>query len=308
MPGTLSVFQNTTMPVTKVEMSLDEIIKENKKKEQKEKTDGKRGPAGNKRGAIRRRPGGVAKKQGTSPQKKGVRGRGPVRAQQGGSRQLASKFRSTQKPAATQATKQLVQKLVKKALRTSLVARAQPVVRNVIRRGGARIPRKITALNRLSAKSRVIARRQPIAAPVIRGRGQVRYQRNPPAIIRRRTIIRPVQVVEQPVRRFNRKPARQQFVQQNSIRSQLMALRQQQQGRQRVVYVQQPPQPRQQVVYVQQQPRRRQQQQRVFVQRRTQQQPQFFRNQQQPRRNNRFRGNNNNSDPFFTPPNYLQRV
>lgn len=68
------------------------------------------------------------------PFQKGVRGRGPVRAQQGGSRQLARNFKSTQKPAATVATKKLVQKLVKKALRTNLVARTQPVVRNVIRR------------------------------------------------------------------------------------------------------------------------------------------------------------------------------
>lgn len=294
------------MPVNKVEMSLDEIIKENKKKEQKEKVEGrgKRGQAPQKSGAIRRRSGGVAKKQGASPPKKNVRGRGPVRAQQGGSRPLVSRLKSTQKTAATQATKKLVQKLVKKALRTNLV-RTQPVVRNVVRRGGVRVPRKVAVLNRVNARSRVIARRQPITAPAVRGRGQVRFQQNPPAIIRRRTIIRPMQVVEQPVRRFNRRPARQ-FVDpaQNSIRSQLMALRQQQApSRQRVVYVQQP-QPRQQVVYVQQQPRRRQQQ--VVVQRSRPQQSQFFRQPKQQRRNNR--NSNNNNDVFYEPRNFLQRI
>jgi hypothetical protein len=295
------------MPINKVEMSLDDIIKVNKKKEQAGKGNNRNKPA-NKNTNARRRTGGIAKKPSQNQPKKTAVTRRNTRTRAVG-RPLNRKSGPPQKIPAVSATKKLVNKLVKKALAQTTVGRRQPLARNVIRRGGARLPRRSGVLNRISNKSRIIRRMPTLpavspVAPIARGRGQIRFPAVQANVVRRvggarRTFARRIPQQQQ---QFVRRAVN--VIPQNSIRGQISALRRQQQPVQQRVVFAPPPRRQQQVVYVQAPPRKQ-----FVVQQPRRQQQQGFRQQQRNNfRRNNARNNNNNNGAFFDPPNFLQRV
>ena len=312
------------MSVNKVEMSLDDIIKANKGKA---KT--------NKRGGVSQKATGSQKtpKRVVNPanriskfQQKGA----DKRVQN--FKKNANNTRGRLQNLNTVATQKLVQKLVKKALaqsNVSRIVRGKPIGKPAIRRRGAvRYVKQPVVLSRVSPRSRVISRNQRfpngrsvvrlasnqqflptvsrvkyVAAvrPIIKRQQQQRitYVRQPkrkqvqivtrqqirrPAFIQKQ---RPIIVQQQSPVGFRRNGAGGSRVG-TSVRDQIAALRQQQQ----VVYVQRP---KPQVTYVQRevQPRRQSRGRNARFQ--------GQRKPQQQRRPNR------NNDPFYEPPNYLQR-
>jgi len=284
---------------TKVELSLDEIIKNNKKEQKGGNRNVRRG-AGNARAGVRRKGQGVLKRRPVGAQKnRAVLKRSNVN--KNGNQASASTINKV-------ATQRLVSKLVKKALKQVTVARAPKIgaVRNVIRgrRGGIRNrgQQRNNALNRVSQRSRVIGRRSRILdrAPVISlsnrprgGRGNRRGGNRNAQVVLARSEPNPIRAQLNFLRRQQQRSQRQQVVQAPVIRQQQQQRRSfpvQRRQATRVIYVQEqrPPPVRrqqQQIVYVQQQPRR-----------------QFSRGGRRPQ------GRNNANNPFYEPPNFLQRV
>lgn len=284
------------MPINKVEMSLDDIIKANKNENKGKNAKGKFGGKANKslQGTKRRQ---ISKQSPKNRGPKGKIGKGPIRGGKGGVIN-ANK--------ATAVTKQLVQKLVKKALAQSNIGRNRTIgmatnsQRGKIR--GGRIVKKTVVLNRLkiSPRSRVIARRRvvpqkivnvrrrpiqyqqtyTVQQPVVRRVNFVKNNARRPVIVRQqpRTII--VQERQQNYRRGNFSNGRGRSIRQH--------INQMRQG-----YAMTAPRQQQQVRVIRQT---------TFVQPRPQ------RNRQQ-RNNFGNRGQRKvQYDPMYEPPNFLQRI
>jgi len=278
------------MASSKVEMSLDDIIKANKGKQRKGGIAGK--TRGIKKGAEKRKSlKGVAKRKPTG-QKNNTQAR---RLKAG-----PAKGKKKSVPVLNSATKKLVNKLVKKAI--SQTQKKQQVIRNVVVPIGRRsvgAVKKTIVLKGVSNRSRVIGRRQrvsilPPTVNLVQSRTPVVYKTSPaivqiPARRARGRNYRPVIVQQSPQPQIYRQvqPRRGGA----SIRDQVRAMRQQE-----VVYVQpksyRPRQPPRQV-YVQEQFNRGQRA--------------YGRVQQRPRQN-RSRRVFNKGEPFVDPPNFLQRV
>ncbi|KAI1724423.1 hypothetical protein Ddc_05659 [Ditylenchus destructor] len=288
------------MSINKVEMSLDDIIKANKgvnKSNGKGKTGGKANTSlqGTKRRQISKQ----------SLKNRSPKGRAPVNRGRGG-------LTNTNK-AATTVTKQLVQKLVKKALAQTNIGRNRTVgLQRSAQRGnirGGRIVKKTVVLNRMkiNPRSKVIARRRVVPQKVVTVRRQrpIQYRETfavQQPVVRRVNYVpnntrRPVIVRQQP-RTVIVQPRQPNYRRGNnvgnggrtSIREHINQMRQ---GYVMTTRVQ-----------------RRQPQQQVRVIRETQfvpSRPQ--RNRQQ--RNNNF-GNRGQRkaeyNPMFEPPNFLQRI
>lgn len=300
------------MSKSNVEMSLDDIIKANKSKD-KGTVKKNRGSNLSSKGVVKR-----GRKGPKQPQNNGVRkANGPKAV---GKRVL----NKSNKAVSTVATKKLVQKLVKKALAQTNVARVGPVRNVALARRNVQRPKfrgaravKKTVVLKMNPRSRVISRRpranvQEIIAT--RGRGPVRFNQNVvvSAVPRRRinyvpnVVTRPVMVRAVP-KRVVQQRAQPVYQMVNvagnrpSIRDHISRLR-----TSRPVNVIQVPQ----VVYRRQQRPQQQQQRRQNFQ---PQRPRFI-NQQRPavrqqRQQNNFSGNRQfKNDPFFEPPNFLQRI
>lgn len=310
------------MASSKLEMSLDDIIKQTKKTERTQKKVG---------GSVRKSPSkktsiGLARKNkrigrqrvnvaGKNKQMKNIK---PVVNQRKNVRAgLANKRRNgvvvKNKPLTTAATMNLVKKLVKKALtQTNTIRPIRGGIRGKFnnRNGNPRILGR-SPLNRINQRSRVIGNRQrilaPIPMPAVRGRGNrimVPVMETIPAVRRIRYV--PQRVANNnfggmmgQVVRNNRAPRRipqQQQQRFSTIREQINALRQ---GSART-------QNRQQFLMVQQQPRFRPVQQQQF---RRRQQPQQRQQQQFVRQRKQTQGQQvGGASAFYDPPNYLQRI
>jgi len=273
------------MASSKVEMSLDDIIKANKGKQRKGVAA--KGQAIKKKGAVKRKSlKGVIKRK-TTGQKNNAQAR---RLKTGSSKATKNS------PVVNSATKKLVNKLVKKALSRS--QKKQQVIRNVVvpigRRSGGGV-KKTIVLKGISNRSRVIGRRQRVVLPptvnLVQSRTPIIYKtsRAVVQIPTRRSNYRPIILQQSPQPRSYRQvqPRRGGA----SIRDQVRAMRQQE-----VVYAQ--PQP-----YRPRQPRRQ-----VYIQEPSYRgQRGYGRFQQRPRQNQGRRVFNKN-DPIIDPPNFLQRV
>jgi len=289
-----------------VEMSLDEIIKANKSKDKAVK---KVASKGNKSGVR-------GKRVANQPQKNRLQRAKPANA----SGKLGAK-KVNSKPGKTTAiaTKRLVQKLVKKAL-------AQTNVRTPVRRTlqqrpkfrGGRVVKKTVVVNRLklNPRSRVISRRPRINTQkvfAVRGRGQIRYNPNLdngqqivrrvnylPSIVTKPVLVRTIpRNVVQTVRRQRQVPVYQTtnvVRNSSSVRDHILRLRTGGVARRQVP---------QQVVYVQQQRPLRQQQRKQNFQR---QRGNFQQQRPRQQRQNNFARQQFKTEPFFEPPNFLQRV
>uniref|UniRef100_A0A915DAA6 Uncharacterized protein n=1 Tax=Ditylenchus dipsaci TaxID=166011 RepID=A0A915DAA6_9BILA len=314
------------MSSNKVEMSLDDIIKENKSK-------GKGAMKGNRRvikatNGILGRGKKIAKPAQKDRLQKGKASNTPRTAQRA-QRPVKRVVRTPNQTPAV-ATKRLVQKLVKKALARSNL-QTQAVSRRVGPqrpkfRGSGRVIRKTVVVNRLklNPRSRVISRRargnaviQKVVA--VRGRGQARFAPNvgnaalmrrvnyAPVVAARPVMVQavprmvPRMVIQQP-RRQRRLPVVFQasnIIQgRPSVRDHISQLRT---GGRR--------QPAPEIVYV----TRPQGQQRGPRQQEFRQQVSNFQPQQrrQLQRRNNFsnqRPQQFKTDPFFEPPNFLQRL
>jgi len=293
---------------SKVDLSLDEIIKNNKKGPNVGKRNVRRG-VGN--AVLRKKGQGVLKRKSTGTPKRTVLKRGNKSI---GKKNNQAGPSTVNNPA----TRRLVNNLVKKALKQVTTARGPKVgaVRNVIRgrrgavrnRGGQ--ARNNASLNRVSQRSRVIGR-----SPRMVNRAPITVLANRSGRANRSAVM------------TRREP--------NPIQAQLNFLRRQQQQTQRPQLARVPvirQQPRRQipvqrrqvprVIYVQpqrSQPVRRQPQQIIVVQQQPRRQfsrggqysrggggGQFSRGGQFPRGGRRPQRQNN--DPFFDPPNFLQRI
>jgi len=286
-------------------MSLDDIIKANKTK----------GKAGNKAaGKSNKSSNGLrGKRIAKQPQKNRLQRTKPANASgKLGARKLNNKAGKT----TAVATKRLVQKLVKKALAQSNVRTSvrKPLQRPKFR--GGRVVKKTVVVNRLkiNPRSRVISRRPRVNSQkvfAVRGRGQIRYNPNLdngqqilrrvnylPNIVTKPVLVRTIpRGVVQTVQRQRRAPAYQAsniVRNSSSVRDHILRLRT------GGVAARQVPQ----VVYVSH-PQRQHQRRQGF-----QRQRGNFQQQQRPRqqRQNNFVRQQFKNEPFFEPPNFLQRV
>lgn len=345
----------------KLEMSLDEIIKAQKKAGQTQFT--KKAGVGMRRGPINKRrilvnPKGrrqtvigrkhignqglknkrfITPKQLTGPI--GRRTVGIAKRLGGGVRKNATIVKKIQNRAVISATKNLVKKLVKKAIAQNVVSTRVARRQKIIRIPANRLRQRTIVLNRVNARSRVIARRRNVTAknPLVRGRGPVRFIQSdmpttsraimsiPPRRRNRNTIqyiqTRPV-MVQRAIPAFvpkNINNNNTQLRQAVTIREQINAMRRatrvrqlqsqfikQEQQRQIPVFRPRRQQAQQVIQVVQQRPRPRRQQPQQYI---ILQQPQ----QQQRYRRQQFRGGQQRRqqvqfDPMFSPPNFLQRI
>lgn len=304
------------MSSNKVEMSLDDIIKENKNKDKGAKKGNSRDAKGSS-GILRR-----GKKISKQPQKGRVQKGDALNAQR-----IVSKrpVRTPNPTSSTVATKRLVQKLVKKALAQSSVQSQAVSRRTAIQRPkfrGGKVIRKTVVVNRLklNPRSRIISRRPRGNAIVqkvvtVRGRGQPRFVPNVgnAALVRRvnyaPVAARPVMIQTVPRVVVQQQRQRQLPVYQPrkimqgrpSVRDHISLLRTsggRRQAAPQVVYVTQPQRQ-------QRSPRQRnfRQQQQQVINYQPQQRSQLRRNNFSNQRPVHFK-----SEPFFEPPNFLQRV
>jgi len=295
--------------MNKMEMSLDEIIKNSKKFDAKKGQGGKGRAGGNK----------VASK---SPTKAGVAKRKPVgkkpalKSRAGTMKRVAVKRRANVQQVAKKvptniATKKLVQRLVKKAVAKKIRSvNVRTPLKSTRRRFASRLGRQVggAIVRGRVVKKNVIQRVRPaiqriVALPQVSQqfvRAPVTYVQSAPA--RRRGNRGIAQQMYQPLRLSGGR---------NNVRNQVAVIRrqvyapvqqpiviqrvQQPVQRQRVVQYQRPQQQHQFIRYVQPQRSQRNQQQRGRQ----------FQNGQ---RGQRRRVVKNEGLPFYDPPNFLQRI